>query len=111
MVRIGRGEPVRNPRSAMNDVETMQASAQDMVAWYQQSLGGAFFQNPRTLVEFKRIHGMADVIAFVAPPDTVAYAKGGSIAAGAAQAQYPSTLTWLVPGTSTVRAIRSIPYC
>jgi beta-lactamase class A len=34
---------------------------------------------PETLVEFKRIQAMADAIAQVVPPDTIAYAKGGSI--------------------------------
>ena len=30
-------------------------------------------------MEFKRIQAMADAIAFVVPPDTAAYGKGGSI--------------------------------
>ena len=47
--------------------------------WYQQALRGAFFKQPATLVEFKRIQAMADAVAKAVPPDTPAYGKGGSI--------------------------------
>lgn len=66
-------------RPALNNHQTMASTAEDMVRWYQQALRGAFFRKPGTLVEFKRIQAMADAIVHVVPPDTVAYAKGGSI--------------------------------
>jgi beta-lactamase class A len=66
-------------RPALNDHQTMASTAEDMVRWYQQALRGAFFKKPGTLVEFKRIQAMADAIVHVVPPDTIAYAKGGSI--------------------------------
>ncbi|TAJ42218.1 MAG: hypothetical protein EPO55_03000 [Reyranella sp.] len=66
-------------RPALNDHQTMASTAEDMVRWYQQALRGAFFRKPGTLVEFKRIQAMADAIVHVVPPDTIAYAKGGSI--------------------------------
>jgi beta-lactamase class A len=66
-------------RPALNDRQTMASTAEDMVRWYQQVLRGVFFKKPETLVEFKRIQAMADAIAYVVPPDTAAYAKGGSI--------------------------------
>jgi beta-lactamase class A len=66
-------------RPALNDHQTMASTAEDMVRWYQQALRGAYFKKPGTLVEFKRIQAMADAIVHVVPPDTIAYAKGGSI--------------------------------
>jgi len=42
-------------------------------------LRGEFFADPATLLEFKRIQAMADALAPVVPPNTVAYGKGGSI--------------------------------
>jgi beta-lactamase class A len=42
-------------------------------------LAGEFFKKKETLTEFKRIQAMADAIPLVVPPDTPAYAKGGSI--------------------------------
>jgi beta-lactamase class A len=66
-------------RPALNDRQTMASTTEDMVSWYRQALGGAFFQKPGTLVEFKRIQAMADALVHVVPPDTVAYGKGGSI--------------------------------
>lgn len=66
-------------RPALNDHQTMASTAQDMVRWYRQALRGAFFEKPGTLLEFKRIQAMASAIVHVVPPDTMAYAKGGSI--------------------------------
>lgn len=66
-------------RPALNDKQTMASTAEEMVRWYQQALRGRFFKKAETLVEFKRIQTMADSIPKVVPPDTVAYAKGGSI--------------------------------
>ncbi len=67
------------PRAPVNDAQTMVSTAADMVRWYQRSLRGDFFSKSATLVEYKRIQAMADAIPQIVPPDTVAYAKGGSI--------------------------------
>lgn len=67
------------PRDAINDETTMACPAATFVGYYKRALKGEFFQKPETLVEFKRIQAMADSIAIVVPPDTPAYAKGGSI--------------------------------
>ncbi len=77
--KVAAGQLPGAPRPALNDVQTMASSADDMVSYYQRALRGAFFQRPETLTEFKRILAMADAIALVVPPDTVAWAKGGSI--------------------------------
>lgn len=74
---VGSGAGATRP--ALNDHQTMASTAEDMVRWYRQALRGAFFKKPETLLEFKRIQAMADAIVHVVPPDTVAYAKGGSI--------------------------------
>jgi beta-lactamase class A len=79
MQRVANGGLAGTPRRPLNDSETMVSTAEEIVRWYQQALRGAFFEKPATLIEFKRIQGMAGVIAMVVPPDTVAYAKGGSI--------------------------------
>ena len=73
-------EPLsKDARAALNDRETMASTADDLVKWYQQALRGSFFKQPETLLEFKRIQAMADSLAYVVPPDTLAYGKGGSI--------------------------------
>ena len=79
MQRLAAGSPGGATRPALNDHQTMASTAEDMVRWYQQALRGAFFKKPETLLEFKRIQAMADAIVHVVPPDTIAYAKGGSI--------------------------------
>lgn len=71
--------PAGNTRPALNDHQTMASTAEDMVRWYRQALRGTYFRKPETLLEFKRIQAMADAIVHVVPPDTIAYAKGGSI--------------------------------
>jgi beta-lactamase class A len=70
------------PRSPINDQQSMICSAATFVAYYQQALQGKYFTKPATLGEFKRIQAMADAIALVVPPDTVAYAKGGASTGG-----------------------------
>jgi beta-lactamase class A len=77
--RMANGAPAGQSRSALNDEETMASTAEDMVGWYRRALKGDFFNRPSTLLEFKRIQAMADAIVHVAPADTMAYAKGGSI--------------------------------
>lgn len=79
MQRLANGPSSGAIRPALNDKQTMASTAEDMVRWYQQALRGAFFKNAATLLEFKRIQAMADSIPHVVPPDTAAYAKGGSI--------------------------------
>lgn len=66
-------------RLALNDVDTMAVPASEFVGYYRRALAGEFFKKPETLTEFKRIQAQADAIAVVVPPDTPAYAKGGSI--------------------------------
>ncbi len=68
--------PARDP---INGEQTMVCPASEFVAYYKRALAGDFFGNKRTLTEFKRIQAMADAIALVVPPDTVAFLKGGSI--------------------------------
>lgn len=79
MQKMASGSPSGVARPALNDTQTMASTAEDMVSWYQQSLRGAFFKKPETLIEFKRISAMASALAYVMPPDTTAYGKGGSI--------------------------------
>ncbi|MBR0667626.1 serine hydrolase [Roseomonas hellenica] len=67
------------PRPAVNDGESILSSAADLVAWYRPALSGGFFTRPETLTEFKRIQAMADAMSMIAPADTAAYGKGGSI--------------------------------
>ena len=66
-------------RPALNGQQTMASTAEDMVRWYRQALRGTYFKKPGTLLEFKRIQAMASAIVHSVPPDTIAYAKGGSI--------------------------------
>ncbi len=79
MQRLATAEPAGPTRSPINDTETMVSSAEEMVRWYKTALQPGFFAKPETFVEFKRIQAMADSLAFVVPPDTAAYGKGGSI--------------------------------
>lgn len=79
MQRLAASTSSAGSRPALNDRQTMASTAEDMVSWYRQSLSGAFFRKPATLVEFKRIQAMADALIHVVPADTPAYGKGGSI--------------------------------
>ncbi len=67
------------PRPVVNSQQSMLSSATDLVQWYRASLTGKFFTKPSSLMEYKRILSMADVIPQIVPNDTVAFAKGGSI--------------------------------
>ncbi|GGF57467.1 hypothetical protein GCM10007301_16450 [Azorhizobium oxalatiphilum] len=73
------GKTFGTPRPPMNDKQTMQGTAREMVLWYQKALAGAFFAKPQTLTEFKRIQAMADALAVTVPDGIAAYGKGGSI--------------------------------
>lgn len=77
--RVDAGETLGDARSPLNDRETMQASARDLVSYYERTLAGRFFRAPETLAEFKRISAMANALPMVVPPDLAAYGKGGSI--------------------------------
>jgi beta-lactamase class A len=80
IMRMAAGKPGPTPpRQALNGDQSMLCPAATFVAYYRRALAGAYFAKPETLVEFKRIHAMADAIAHVVPPETPAYAKGGSI--------------------------------
>jgi beta-lactamase class A len=83
---LDNGAPMPNPRTPMNDVSTMVSTGQDMVAWYRYVLGGGLFAKPETLAGFKRIQAMADAMPMIAPPDIIAYGKGGSITWNGSQA-------------------------
>lgn len=79
MEKIMAGGFFGKPRSAINDRETMVSTAAELVFWYRRALRGAFFSQPKTLTEFKRIQAMASVLPHSVPADIAAYAKGGSI--------------------------------
>lgn len=68
-----------NAQHAMNDVESMQASASDMVRWYETALLDPSFFTAADLTQFKRISSMADALSVVVPDNLAAYGKGGSI--------------------------------
>lgn len=76
---LDNGAPMPSPRPPMNDVSTMVSTGQDLVAWYEYVLGGGLFAKPETLATFKRIQSMATAMPEIAPPDVIAYGKGGSI--------------------------------
>lgn len=73
------GAPMPSPRPPMNDVSTMVSTGHDLVAWYDYVLSGQLFAKPETLATFKRIHAMATAMPEIAPPNVIAYGKGGSI--------------------------------
>ena len=74
-----RGHLPGTPRPALNGRETITASPRDLVAWYEQALGGALFGRRETLIEFKRIHATSVQIPDILPPGSVAYVKGGEV--------------------------------
>jgi beta-lactamase class A len=79
MQALDNGAPMPSPRPPLNDVSTMASTGQDMVAWYDYVLGGRLFAKPETLATFKRIQAMATAMPEIAPPNVIAYGKGGSI--------------------------------
>jgi beta-lactamase class A len=103
MKRMATGSLPGPARSPMNERETMVSTADEMVRWYRRALKGEFFQKPGTLTEFKRIQAMADAIALVVPPDTAAYAKGGSI-------DWQDFHCFSLPGQMIVRGI-PVTFC
>lgn len=102
------------PRPVVNAQQSMLSSAMDLVHWYRLSLTGKFFTKPGSLMEYKRILSMADVIPRIVPNNTVAFAKGGSIdwqdfhcfcvagqmVVGAAPVTFCFTINWNGPDRS-----------
>ena len=75
-------EYVDNPpdkQDPINDVQSMLASAADMVRWYQTALQDPSFFDAGDLAEFKRISAMADALHRIVPDNLASYGKGGSI--------------------------------
>lgn len=73
---------VNNPpdsQHAINDVQSMLASASDMVRWYETALLDPSFFSAADLAKFKRISSMADALHVVVPENLASYGKGGSI--------------------------------
>jgi beta-lactamase class A len=91
-------------RPPINDVETLASSARDMVSWYEQALRGSFFTKPETLTEFKRIQAMADAISKAVPPETPAYAKGGSI-------EFNDFNCLCFPGQMLIGGLKPVTFC
>jgi beta-lactamase class A len=70
--------PMINP--ALNKVETLASSADDLVSYYSRALHGDFFEHSETLNEFRRILSLGDAIWLLPMPLGVsAFVKGGSI--------------------------------
>jgi len=67
------------PRHAINPVQSMMATANDLVTYYGRALRGDYFTKPATLTEFHRIQAMANALALTVPPGVAAYGKGGSV--------------------------------
>ena len=75
-------EYVDNPpdkQDPINDVQSMLASAADMVRWYQTALQDPSFFDAGDLAEFKRISAMADALHRIVPDNLASFGKGGSI--------------------------------
>lgn len=79
MLDMQNGKFPGQPRAPVNDHQTMLSTADEMTRWYESVLAGQVFSKPETLAEFKRISAMADAMPAIAPQDTMAYGKGGSI--------------------------------
>lgn len=73
------GRPASPLLPPVNPHQTMVSTASDLCRWYDRALGGEVFAQPATLAEFRRISAGADAMPRVAPPDVMAYGKGGSI--------------------------------
>jgi beta-lactamase class A len=63
---------------ALNDVETLASSANDLVSFYARALQGRFFINPQTLRQFRRILLLGDITYMVPfPLGTSVFGKAG----------------------------------
>ncbi|WP_159710361.1 serine hydrolase [Geminicoccus flavidas] len=67
------------PRPAINPVQSMMGTTNDLVTYYQRALRGDYFARPDTLTEFRRIQAMASALAPTVPAGVAAYGKGGSV--------------------------------
>lgn len=86
MQALERGTPTQPQRKPLNEYQTMASTGRDMVDWYRHVLAGGLFAKPETLASFKRIQAMADAMPMIAPPNVIAYGKGGSITWDGSQA-------------------------
>jgi len=68
-----------NKQDPINDIQSMLASAADMVRWYQTALQDPSFFDAGDLAEFKRISAMADALHRIVPDNLASFGKGGSI--------------------------------
>lgn len=61
---------LRNPiaHPALNDVETLTSSANDLVSFFARALPGTFFKNQQTLQQFRRILSLGDITYMVPFP-------------------------------------------
>jgi len=75
---IQEGRLFGSARRAFNDEMSSISTAEELISYYRRSLLGEFFDKPSTLVDFKRIHAQGNLTR-VAPPNTIAYAKAGSV--------------------------------
>ncbi|MDE1178813.1 MAG: serine hydrolase [Edaphobacter sp.] len=66
--------------SPMNTVQTLAASADDLVSYYSRALAGKFFEHKETLLQFRQILSMGDAIwKLPMPLGGSCFVKGGSI--------------------------------
>jgi beta-lactamase class A len=100
MLQLEQGHLFGEPRPSINNVESMLGNCNDLVSYYRRALKGEFFQKEATLVEFKRIHAMADALPRIVPPDIAAYGKGGSID------DFQGFHAFCVPGQMVIRRSR-----
>ena len=69
--------PIVNP--LMNNVQTLESSAEDFVSYYSRALHGDFFQHKETLNEYRRILSLGDAIWLLPLPLGVsAFCKGAA---------------------------------
>lgn len=69
--------PFVNP--PLNNVETLAASADDLISYYPRALQGEFFHHKETLAEFRRILSLGEDVAAIMPLGVSGFAKGGNV--------------------------------
>lgn len=70
---------LRARHDVINPHQSMLSTADELVQWYRDSLAGRFFRTPQSLLEYQRIHAMADALWMTLPATTPAFGKGGSL--------------------------------
>ncbi|NOG72080.1 serine hydrolase [Roseicella sp. DB1501] len=70
-------KPIVN--SPLNPEQSLASSAEDLVAFYADSVQGRFFHHAASLQEYRNVLSLGDVIHRVLPLGGSAFAKGGSI--------------------------------